>query len=154
MLPYPRFSPRKPGVWRDGNGDRRSHVRRSASMNSSSVRPTSIRSGPPSSPKPASRAMRSSIAAPTASPEPCSTMGSEEHTSELQSPMYLVCRLLLEKITFGIHLKEGLLANDRSLGDFGERRRWPGPLRRIHFFFKDQAPAGSFPPPPPRVLPD
>src|ERR1017187_5865904 len=24
---------------------------------------------------------------------------SEEHTSELQSPMYLVCRLLLEKIT-------------------------------------------------------
>src|ERR1017187_9016400 len=26
---------------------------------------------------------------------------SEEHTSELQSPMYLVCRLLLEKKTFG-----------------------------------------------------
>ena len=25
------------------------------------------------------------------------TDGSEEHTSELQSPMYLVCRLLLEK---------------------------------------------------------
>src|SRR5437762_8484611 len=25
------------------------------------------------------------------------TAGSEEHTSELQSPMYLVCRLLLEK---------------------------------------------------------
>ena len=25
---------------------------------------------------------------------------SEEHTSELQSPMYLVCRLLLEKIIF------------------------------------------------------
>src|SRR5436189_3044306 len=25
------------------------------------------------------------------------TMRSEEHTSELQSPMYLVCRLLLEK---------------------------------------------------------
>src|ERR1017187_8503693 len=30
---------------------------------------------------------------------------SEEHTSELQSPMYLVCRLLLEK-------KEGLLEAD------------------------------------------
>src|SRR5437763_1148091 len=26
------------------------------------------------------------------------TFRSEEHTSELQSPMYLVCRLLLEKI--------------------------------------------------------
>src|SRR5437762_5326916 len=28
---------------------------------------------------------------------PSTTMRSEEHTSELQSPMYLVCRLLLEK---------------------------------------------------------
>src|SRR5690348_17511411 len=27
----------------------------------------------------------------------CSTMRSEEHTSELQSPVHLVCRLLLEK---------------------------------------------------------
>src|SRR5437879_9289342 len=27
----------------------------------------------------------------------CQTPRSEEHTSELQSPMYLVCRLLLEK---------------------------------------------------------
>src|SRR5437879_8362959 len=33
--------------------------------------------------------------------EPTSVAGerSEEHTSELQSPMYLVCRLLLEKKT-------------------------------------------------------
>src|SRR5437764_3518996 len=33
-------------------------------------------------------------------PSACSTpyrLRSEEHTSELQSPMYLVCRLLLEK---------------------------------------------------------
>src|SRR5437879_10582649 len=30
---------------------------------------------------------------------------SEEHTSELQSPMYLVCRLLLEKKTDKIHDK-------------------------------------------------
>src|SRR5437764_4606757 len=33
-------------------------------------------------------------------PRPCRSHGewrSEEHTSELQSPMYLVCRLLLEK---------------------------------------------------------
>src|SRR5437763_760749 len=29
--------------------------------------------------------------------ESCSTSRSEEHTSELQSPMYLVCRPLLEK---------------------------------------------------------
>src|SRR5437762_7792800 len=27
---------------------------------------------------------------------------SEEHTSELQSPMYLVCRLLLEKINLSV----------------------------------------------------
>src|SRR5437762_9017118 len=27
----------------------------------------------------------------------CTHLRSEEHTSELQSPMYLVCRLLLEK---------------------------------------------------------
>src|SRR5438552_13930497 len=35
-----------------------------------------------------------------ASPEPCETrrrLRSEEHTSELQSPDHLVCRLLLEK---------------------------------------------------------
>src|SRR5437879_7888244 len=29
--------------------------------------------------------------------EVCDCVRSEEHTSELQSPMYLVCRLLLEK---------------------------------------------------------
>src|SRR5437764_2711583 len=33
---------------------------------------------------------------------------SEEHTSELQSPMYLVCRLLLEK--------KKILANERGIG--------------------------------------
>src|SRR5437763_10671656 len=32
-----------------------------------------------------------------ASSRSCSNSRSEEHTSELQSPMYLVCRLLLEK---------------------------------------------------------
>src|SRR5437762_10603129 len=31
------------------------------------------------------------------SPSPAVASRSEEHTSELQSPMYLVCRLLLEK---------------------------------------------------------
>src|SRR5437762_7327281 len=34
---------------------------------------------------------------PTASGPPGHSDRSEEHTSELQSPMYLVCRLLLEK---------------------------------------------------------
>src|SRR5437763_970915 len=33
-----------------------------------------------------------------AAAEPLCVARSEEHTSELQSPMYLVCRLLLEKI--------------------------------------------------------
>src|SRR5438876_5004056 len=34
---------------------------------------------------------------PEAPTEPCDGMRSEEHTSELQSPVHLVCRLLLEK---------------------------------------------------------
>src|SRR5690348_18008189 len=33
----------------------------------------------------------------SASPATCSRVRSEEHTSELQSPVHLVCRLLLEK---------------------------------------------------------
>src|SRR5437763_11350916 len=35
---------------------------------------------------------------------------SEEHTSELQSPMYLVCRLLLEKKKEAIHSADHQLA--------------------------------------------
>src|SRR6202011_6421251 len=35
--------------------------------------------------------------------EPALAIRSEEHTSELQSPMYLVCRLLLEKKTYQGH---------------------------------------------------
>src|SRR5437763_16376379 len=38
-----------------------------------------------------------STARSTAALSPDTTTRSEEHTSELQSPMYLVCRLLLEK---------------------------------------------------------
>src|SRR2546426_3622064 len=34
---------------------------------------------------------------PTSSPRPFSSSRSEEHTSELQSPCNIVCRLLLEK---------------------------------------------------------
>src|SRR3712207_8603806 len=39
----------------------------------------------------------SSTAAPAASRASCASRRSEEHTSELQSRQYLVCRLLLEK---------------------------------------------------------
>src|SRR5437879_9320713 len=39
---------------------------------------------------------------------------SEEHTSELQSPMYLVCRLLLEK-------KKGNIKRRRSDMNYGQR---------------------------------
>src|SRR5437762_12831602 len=38
------------------------------------------------------------------------TSRSEEHTSELQSPMYLVCRLLLEKKNVPLHLMIGASA--------------------------------------------
>src|ERR1017187_10850009 len=51
-----------------------------------------------------SRSVRSAAASVSLSPEPsppsrtpAPSHRSEEHTSELQSPMYLVCRLLLEK---------------------------------------------------------
>src|SRR5215210_9249973 len=42
---------------------------------------------------------------------------SEEHTSELQSPMYLVCRLLLEKKKKQLHLP-------------GEQQRTQGPTSK------------------------
>src|SRR5690348_18024205 len=38
---------------------------------------------------------------PSARPIPNDEARSEEHTSELQSPVHLVCRLLLEKKNFG-----------------------------------------------------
>src|SRR5437762_8835200 len=45
---------------------------------------------------------------------------SEEHTSELQSPMYLVCRLLLEKKK---KKKEDILGRKRERGLHGENAR-------------------------------
>src|SRR3712207_8262601 len=58
--------------------------------------PTRPPSRPPTTPSP--RAARSSCAkAPTSPPPPSRSPRSEEHTSELQSRQYLVCRLLLEK---------------------------------------------------------
>src|SRR5437763_6565818 len=46
---------------------------------------------------------------------------SEEHTSELQSPMYLVCRLLLEK-------KKQARPDARNQ----RSRRWRGSYHRMH----------------------
>src|ERR1017187_7972862 len=54
---------------------------------------------------------------------------SEEHTSELQSPMYLVCRLLLEKKQ-GLFLAEGRAYLIRS-GHIDQRKRVG---RRLIFF--------------------
>src|SRR5437763_13356591 len=48
--------------------------------------------------------MASGMPWPRMRSEPYRAMRSEEHTSELQSPMYLVCRLLLEKKKNKIHL--------------------------------------------------
>src|SRR5438876_5798848 len=45
----------------------------------------------------------------------CASVRSEEHTSELQSPVHLVCRLLLEKKKF-----KALLRTFRSLRSQGE----------------------------------
>src|SRR2546422_4671924 len=59
------------------------------------IRPASRASGS----KPNSRWMFSSTSSPleTASAVPTNQLRSEEHTSELQSRLHLVCRLLLEK---------------------------------------------------------
>src|SRR5437763_2781295 len=49
------------------------------------------------SPRCSSTSTSSPRTSTTPSNSPGSSSRSEEHTSELQSPMYLVCRLLLEK---------------------------------------------------------
>src|SRR5437763_12158971 len=56
--------------------------------------PTPLRASPSQS-RSASRSDPASTSAPTGPIR--FSRRSEEHTSELQSPMYLVCRLLLEK---------------------------------------------------------
>src|SRR6202167_685758 len=47
----------------------------------------------------------------------CGKARSEEHTSELQSPWHLVCRLLLEKITS--NFREGLTVLQYSIFSHG-----------------------------------
>src|SRR4051794_41333213 len=54
------------------------------------------------------------------SPTPLSRIRSEEHTSELQSPVHLVCRLLLEKKKKQLSCGPGgLIENDGGLEDDG-----------------------------------
>src|SRR5690348_18213354 len=67
-------------------------------------RPTPRSSRPGSSTVPCGPALPTATATRPRSSSPCSgpirripTTRSEEHTSELQSPVHLVCRLLLEK---------------------------------------------------------
>src|SRR3712207_7196262 len=69
----------------------------------------------------------------TVSPIPSmSRLRSEEHTSELQSRQYLVCRLLLEKQTVpDVHPEQARAAMGRRLAPphylDAERRALPGP---------------------------
>src|SRR3970040_1903473 len=96
---------------------------------------------------------------------------SEEHTSELQSPMYLVCRLLLEKKiknTFRTLFQGSFLlfALFHSFGRANSVRhnhrrlvRTAGSAgyavnRRRLFFLKDPAPPKTYPLPQPDALPN
>src|SRR5256885_8337932 len=65
------------------------------------------------------------VLAPCARPTNISTLRSEEHTSELQSPCNLVCRLLLEKKT------ESFSALDQ-----GVKKRLPVFAKFEHRLFK------------------
>src|SRR3712207_8151797 len=75
---------------------------------------TLFRSTPSGSRPRTARRCRRSCARPSrprsGTPRPTSRRRSEEHTSELQSRQYLVCRLLLEKNK----LKTNEVLNDRS----------------------------------------
>src|SRR6202451_2965198 len=97
------------------------------------------------------------------------TKRSEEHTSELQSPEYLVCRLLLEKkstqkINVASHLCElrvlahacvGSAQSPRNCRRLADVARPPGGACSVHpmFFLKDPAPTEISPLPLPGALP-
>src|SRR6202453_2199905 len=97
-----------------------------------------------------------------------SSMRSEEHTSELQSPIHLVCRLLLEKkehIT-GVQGTAELCSARRVAGGRVVRRAAPrcasrrrpcashsaAPSFVVFFFLKDRAPPELSPLPLPAPL--
>src|SRR6202020_1298615 len=89
-------------------------------------------------------------------PAPVTSQRSEEHTSELQSPMYLVCRLLLEKN------KQYSRQITKSRREY-RPHKWPSPRERsevmpkqtplIVFFLMITATTEFNPFPPPGVLP-
>src|ERR1022692_2522544 len=93
---------------------------------------------------------------------------SEEHTSELQSPCNLVCRLLLEKITtcykivapghVGIVVKQS--GSDRGVQNFPMQsgRVWYNPINEVgltflFFFLKARGTPDTHPFPPTNALP-
>src|ERR1039457_238582 len=87
---------------------------------------------------------------------------SEEHTSELQSPCNLVCRLLLEKKKIGAALgrEEGASVSDRGAGRRAGGRRRVCEVRAVRqsrravrslsvrgcFFFFNDRPTPEIPP--------
>src|SRR6266581_2667676 len=82
---------------------------------------------------------------------PSSALRSEEHTSELQSPVHLVCRLLLEKNTTGTGDQPGRVALHRAARPVprAERDHPAGaaggvvPLGRFVFFLMIRRPPRS-----------
>src|SRR6202011_4659914 len=94
---------------------------------------------------------------------------SEEHTSELQSPMYLVCRLLLEKKkkirarhSCSIHMLRYPAVARASRGPHPQSPHFRSPGRSaplslnapsVFFFFKEGGPPEIYPFSPPRPLP-
>src|SRR3990170_4757340 len=102
---------------------------------------TLFRSRPPR--QPASRTASRSRCAGRGSP--CRSR-SEEHTSELQSPDHLVCRLLLAKIKEGARL----LCGGRGRREVLERGFYAcptivSPVSLLMFFFNDAAPPEIYP---------
>src|ERR1017187_356407 len=94
---------------------------------------------------------------------------SEEHTSELQSPMYLVCRLLLEKKNNTTHPKH-YICEPATVGPAYQVPSWirfplcacvienvsddtrPTTFVKFGFFFKARPPPNPPPFPPPRLF--
>src|SRR5437762_3831409 len=61
---------------------------------------------------------------------------SEEHTSELQSPMYLVCRLLLEKKKYRLKLRSPCLVQACHLLLASHSCLLQGHLHSLHYATK------------------
>src|ERR1017187_7173736 len=96
---------------------------------------------------------RAPRAHPQGSPEaPRSPHRSEEHTSELQSPMYLVCRLLLEK-NCGYSIARRMTAAFCPCGVHGPGACLDSTTQvSDHFFFCAPGSTDNLPPSPPRSL--